>query len=300
MGAMSPSGYTLAITPPRGGQNCSWRLTNMRADGRANNGIRPLNLHPGYQAFAEGSALMEMGMTRVVCAASVEERVPPFLRGAGMGWVTAEYAMLPRSTLTRSQRETTVRGRSAEIQRMIGRSLRAITDRTALGERTIHIDCDVLQADGGTRTAAVNGAYVALHLACRTLIKGGGHQPAPATHCNSRRRQRRTHRRRTPPRPDLRRGPVGSSRLHRRHDQPRRHCRSPRRHRRRPVPSRPSAAGNHTGAAGSAACVQDAARGRRACWGVATGGCLVRVLIIPYLKGNTRWTNSQLQDWTTS
>ena len=145
----------------------------MRADGRADNEIRPLNLHPGYQAFAEGSALMEMGMTRVVCAASVEERVPPFLRGAGMGWVTAEYAMLPRSTLTRSQRETTVRGRSAEIQRMIGRSLRAITDRAALGERTIHIDCDVLQADGGTRTAAVNGAYVALHLACRTLIKGG-------------------------------------------------------------------------------------------------------------------------------
>ena len=152
----------------------------MRADGRANKEIRPLNLHPGYQAFAEGSALMEMGMTRVVCAASVEERVPPFLRGAGMGWVTAEYAMLPRSTLTRSQRETTVRGRSAEIQRMIGRSLRAITDRAALGERTIHIDCDVLQADGGTRTAAVNGAYVALHLACRTLIKGGViNQPPP-------------------------------------------------------------------------------------------------------------------------
>lgn len=154
----------------------------MRADGRANNEIRPLDVQPGYQAFAEGSALMEMGMTRVICAASVEERVPPFLRGSGMGWVTAEYAMLPRSTLTRTNRETTVRGRSAEIQRLIGRSLRAITDRTALGERTIQVDCDVLQADAGTRTAAINGAYVALHLACRTLIKGGViSQPPPLT-----------------------------------------------------------------------------------------------------------------------
>ena len=154
----------------------------MRTDGRANNEIRPLDVQPGYQAFAEGSALMEMGMTRVICAASVEERVPPFLRGSGMGWVTAEYAMLPRSTLTRTNRETTVRGRSAEIQRLIGRSLRAITDRTALGERTIQVDCDVLQADAGTRTAAINGAYVALHLACRTLIKGGViSQPPPLT-----------------------------------------------------------------------------------------------------------------------
>ena len=145
----------------------------MRADGRANNEIRLLNLQPGYQTFAEGSALMEMGMTRVICAASVEERVPPFLRGSGMGWVTAEYAMLPRSTLTRTARETTVRGRSAEIQRLIGRSLRAVTDRTALGERTIQVDCDVLQADAGTRTAAINGAYVALTLACGTLAKAG-------------------------------------------------------------------------------------------------------------------------------
>ena len=154
----------------------------MRADGRANNEIRPLNLQPGFQAFAEGSALMEMGMTRVICAASVEERVPPFLRGAGIGWVTAEYAMLPRSTLTRTQRETTVRGRSAEIQRLIGRSLRAITDRTALGERTVHIDCDVLQADGGTRTTAINGACVALDVACRTLVKAGViSQPGPLT-----------------------------------------------------------------------------------------------------------------------
>ena len=152
----------------------------MRADGRANHEIRPLGLEPGYQAFAEGSALMEMGLTRVLSSASVEERVPPFLRGMGTGWVSAEYAMLPRSTLTRSPRETTVRGRSAEIQRMIGRSLRAITHRDALGERTIRVDCDVLQADGGTRTAAVNGAYVALHLACRALIKGGVvSQPPP-------------------------------------------------------------------------------------------------------------------------
>ncbi len=154
----------------------------MRVDGRTNNEMRPLKLQPGYQQFAEGSALMEMGMTRVLCAASVEERVPPFLRGAGLGWVTAEYAMLPRSTLTRTARETTVRGRSAEIQRLIGRSLRAITDREALGERTIQVDCDVLQADAGTRTASINGAYVALHLACQTLINAGViSQPPPLT-----------------------------------------------------------------------------------------------------------------------
>lgn len=153
----------------------------MRSDGRSQQEIRPLNLAPGYQAFAEGSALMEMGLTRVLCAASVEERVPPFLRGAGKGWVTAEYSMLPRSTLTRTPRETTVRGRSAEIQRMIGRSLRAITDRALLGERTVQVDCDVLQADGGTRTAAVNGAYLALYLASRTLAKGGVINQLPLT-----------------------------------------------------------------------------------------------------------------------
>ena len=148
----------------------------MRADGRTPEEPRKMSLTPGYQSFAEGSALMEMGLTRVLCAASVEERVPPFLRGAGKGWVTAEYSMLPRSTLTRTPREVTggrPRGRTFEIQRMIGRSLRAVTDQEALGERTVQVDCDVLQADGGTRTAAVTGAYVALYQACHTLVSNG-------------------------------------------------------------------------------------------------------------------------------
>ncbi len=144
-----------------------------RADGRAWDELRPVKITPGFQSFAEGSVLIEVGKTRVVCSASVEDRVPPFLKGQGTGWVTAEYAMLPRATATRSQRESTqgrVGGRSQEIQRLIGRSLRAVVDMKALGERSITVDCDVLQADGGTRTASITGAYVALRLAMQTLV----------------------------------------------------------------------------------------------------------------------------------
>jgi ribonuclease PH len=133
-----------------------------------------VTITPGYLAFAEGSALIEVGQTRVLCAASVEDRVPPFLKGKGTGWVTAEYAMLPRSTATRSRRESDagrIGGRTHEIQRLIGRSLRAVTNLNALGERTITLDCDVIQADGGTRTAAITGAYVALTQAIATAGK---------------------------------------------------------------------------------------------------------------------------------
>lgn len=147
-----------------------------RNDGRKTDELRPVRLTPGYLPHAEGSALIEMGQTRVICSASVEERVPPFLRGRGQGWVTAEYAMLPRATLQRTQRETGrggPSGRTHEIQRLIGRSLRAVVDMSILGERTITLDCDVLQADGGTRTASITGAYVAFMLACRHLMKVG-------------------------------------------------------------------------------------------------------------------------------
>jgi len=145
-----------------------------RADGRAWDELRPIRIIPGYQSFAEGSALIELGKTRVLCSVSVEERVPGFLRGGGGGWVTAEYAMLPRATVTRTPRDSgRVGGRSQEIQRLIGRSLRAVTDLTALGERTLIVDCDVLQADGGTRTAAITAAYVALHQALQTLANMG-------------------------------------------------------------------------------------------------------------------------------
>ncbi|HJX89670.1 MAG TPA: ribonuclease PH [Pyrinomonadaceae bacterium] len=147
-----------------------------RTDGRAPNGLRPVKITPGFLAYAEGSVLIEMGNTRVICAASLEERVPPFLRNTGQGWITAEYAMLPRSTLTRTARETGrggASGRTHEIQRLIGRSLRAVADMKALGERTLTLDCDVLQADGGTRTAAITGAYVAFAIAGRRLLKSG-------------------------------------------------------------------------------------------------------------------------------
>ena len=146
----------------------------MRADGRLWDQIRSTAITPGYQKFAEGSALIEMGSTKVLCAASLEERVPAFLRGQGKGWVTAEYAMLPRSTSTRTPRDRDTdrtSGRSLEIQRLIGRALRAATDLEALGERTVQIDCDVLEADGGTRTAAITGAYVALYQAMNMLVK---------------------------------------------------------------------------------------------------------------------------------
>ena len=147
----------------------------LRTDNRALDELRPVKITPNFLANAEGSALIEMGNTRVICAASVEDKLPPHLRYQRTeGWVTAEYGMLPRSTHTRSQRETGrggPSGRTHEIQRLIGRSLRAIANRKVIGERTITLDCDVLQADGGTRTAAITGAYVALAIACKRLMK---------------------------------------------------------------------------------------------------------------------------------
>lgn len=143
-----------------------------RIDGRRSDELRPVTITPNFQQFPAGSALIECGGTRVICAASVEERVPPFLLGAGKGWVTAEYSMLPSSTPTRSQREgagSKPQGRSQEIQRLIGRSLRAVVDLEALGERTIAVDCDVIDADGGTRTASITGGVVALGLAIQKL-----------------------------------------------------------------------------------------------------------------------------------
>ena len=148
----------------------------IRSDGRAPAELRPTRITPGFLMHAEGSVLIEVGRTHVVCAASVEERVPPFLRNSGKGWVTAEYGMLPRATTTRTQREATagkVGGRTQEIQRLIGRSLRSVTRLAELGERTIWVDCDVLQADGGTRTAAITGGFVALVLALQRLRENG-------------------------------------------------------------------------------------------------------------------------------
>jgi ribonuclease PH len=146
-----------------------------RIDGRVSTQLRPVRLAVDFLDHAEGSVLIETGKTRVLCAASVEEKVPLFLEGKGQGWVTAEYNMLPRSTHTRTSRERDGRisGRTQEIQRLIGRSLRAAVDMPALGARTITLDCDVLQADGGTRTAAITGAYVALYRACSLLMKRG-------------------------------------------------------------------------------------------------------------------------------
>jgi ribonuclease PH len=145
----------------------------MRPSGRAADEMRPVSLETGFSKYAEGSCLARFGDTHVLCTASLEERVPPFLRNTGTGWVTAEYGMLPRATSTRTDREAArgkQSGRTQEIQRLIGRSLRAITDLKALGERQIRIDCDVLQADGGTRTASITGSYVALHLALQKLV----------------------------------------------------------------------------------------------------------------------------------
>jgi ribonuclease PH len=147
-------------------------MTYARLDGRTVDQIRNTKITPNISPYAEGSALIEVGGTKVICTTSVEDRVPMFLRNKGMGWVTAEYAMLPRATNTRTQRETQrPSGRTQEIQRLIGRSLRAIVDTRLLGERQIYIDCDVIQADGGTRCASITGAYVALALACRKLLK---------------------------------------------------------------------------------------------------------------------------------
>ena len=151
-------------------------MSYARTDGRAVDELRAVRITPGYLPYAEGSVLIEMGQTRVICGASLEDRVPPFLRNSGKGWVTAEYAMLPRATQQRTSREARrggPSGRTHEIQRLIGRSLRAVADMNALGERTLTLDCDVLQADGGTRTAAITGAYVALALASQRLQRIG-------------------------------------------------------------------------------------------------------------------------------
>ncbi|HCA58538.1 MAG TPA: ribonuclease PH [Blastocatellia bacterium] len=149
-------------------------MTFQRNDSRAFDQLRNTKITPNISPYAEGSALIEVGGTKVICTASVEDKVPLFLRNKGLGWVTAEYAMLPRATNTRTQRETQrPSGRTQEIQRLIGRSLRAVVDTKLLGERQIYLDCDVIQADGGTRCASITGAYVALALACRRLVKQG-------------------------------------------------------------------------------------------------------------------------------
>src|SRR4051794_2802864 len=154
-----------------------------RPDGRANDQLRPVTITRNWQAYAEGSALIEFGDTKVLCAASVQQGVPRWRKGSGLGWVTAEYAMLPRATLTRNDRESVkgrIGGRTHEISRLIGRSLRAAIDLSALGENSVSIDCDVLQADGGTRTAAITGAYVALADAVSWLAaKGALARPEP-------------------------------------------------------------------------------------------------------------------------
>ncbi len=147
-----------------------------RSDNRAPDQMRPVNILPDYISTAEGSCLIEIGNTRVICTASIEETVPPFLRNSNKGWVTSEYGMLPRATLTRTTREVSKgrqSGRTHEIQRLIGRSIRAVTDLTKLGERTVWVDCDVIQADGGTRTASITGAFVAVALAVQKLTEAG-------------------------------------------------------------------------------------------------------------------------------
>ena len=153
-----------------------------RLDGRGPLDTRPVEIKVGYLRHAEGSALISFGETQVICAVSVEERVPEFLRGQGRGWLTAEYAMLPRATHTRSERESSrgkISGRTHEIQRLIGRSLRAVVDLSKLGERTMFVDCDVLQADGGTRTAAITGAYCAVAQALDRMVEAGVFKKSP-------------------------------------------------------------------------------------------------------------------------
>ncbi|MDP9267204.1 MAG: ribonuclease PH [Acidobacteriota bacterium] len=153
-----------------------------RSDKRAPDQMRPVNIVPDFISTAEGSALIEIGNTRVICTASIEESVPTFLRNRGKGWITSEYAMIPRATLTRTPREVVkgrASGRTHEIQRLIGRALRAVTDLDRLGERTIWIDCDVIQADGGTRTASITGAFIAMGLALQKLVEAGTLTSAP-------------------------------------------------------------------------------------------------------------------------
>src|SRR5512138_1937036 len=167
----------------RGNLGLTWRK-HMRPSGRAPDMLRPVSLEPGVAKYAEGSCLARFGDTHVLCMATVEERVPPFLRNTGRGWVTAEYGMLPRSTHTRTDREAArgkQSGRTQEIQRLIGRSLRAVVDLKKLGERTLHIDCDVLQADGGTRCASICGAYVAVADAIAGLLEDGALSESPLT-----------------------------------------------------------------------------------------------------------------------
>jgi ribonuclease PH len=157
-------------------------MMTSRSDGRAADQLRETRMTPGFLMHAEGSVLIEVGRTRVVCSASIEDRVPPFLRNTGKGWVTAEYGMLPRATSTRTQREASagkVGGRTQEIQRLIGRSLRSVTRLAELGERTVWIDCDVIQADGGTRTASITGGFVAMVLALRKLRDSGAIRALP-------------------------------------------------------------------------------------------------------------------------
>ena len=159
-------------------------MTAARADGRAPDALRRVSIEPGFVRTATGSALMSMGETRVICTASAQEGVPRWLTGQGRGWVTAEYGMLPASTGDRKARDVSrgrPDGRTVEIQRLIGRSLRGIIDFEALGERTVYVDCDVLQADGGTRCAAITGGYVALHLACARLVSEGQLERIPLT-----------------------------------------------------------------------------------------------------------------------
>jgi ribonuclease PH len=153
-----------------------------RSDNRSPEQMRPVNIIPDFISTAEGSCLIELGNTRVICTATIEDSVPQFLRNSGKGWVTAEYAMLPRATLTRTPREVNkgrAGGRTHEIQRLIGRSLRAVTDMEKLGERTIFLDCDVIQADGGTRTASITGAFIAMGLAMRRMVEAGSMSVAP-------------------------------------------------------------------------------------------------------------------------
>src|SRR5499426_4359477 len=166
----------------RCGEMTSLNQNDSRKDGRQPLDLRPVRMTTGYTKYAEGSALVEMGQTRVLCTATVEEKVPPFLKNKGVGWVTAEYAMLPRATENRTPREIGrggPSGRTHEIQRLIGRSLRSVVDMTALGERSVTIDCDVLQADGGTRTASITGGFVALVLAFNKLVEAGKILRAP-------------------------------------------------------------------------------------------------------------------------
>ena len=155
-----------------------------RADGRAADQLRPIKITRDYLRHPEGSVLVEFGDTKVICTASIEEKVPPFLKGQGKGWVTAEYGMLPRSTNTRMNRERSgPSGRSQEIQRLVGRSLRAVVEMAKLGERTVWVDCDVIQADGGTRTAAITGSFIAMADAIGTVVKAGSLPGTPVRDC---------------------------------------------------------------------------------------------------------------------